>query len=204
MRKILCAAVLGALSLTHVASAQERPLRFVVTGGLTFGGDTLITTNYTNGRSYDTKAGGLVQMGGGVLWQPSKLPLALQATINFHSDGTIARNGDSSFTRFPLELIGFYLPHQDWRIGAGVRYVMSPEAEAHQDGYADTKLEYKDTTGFVVEAGYQAFSNGWVSLRYVSEEYELESARYGNSSFNVSNVRKADGSHVGVFFSYNF
>jgi hypothetical protein len=159
----------------------QRNFFFVLYGGLTFGGDELaeaqVTTLPPYGGAYtytDTvRAGGLVQFGAGVLWQPSDVPLAVQATVGYHADSINADNGDISFTRVPFEALAFYTGVPRWRFGGGARFVRNAELE-YDFGRRDV-FRFKDTTGVVLEAGYEVAPRFWINLRYVDEDYEVRS-----------------------------
>lgn len=159
----------------------QRNFFFVVYGGLSTGGDELaeaqITTLPPYGGVYTSneaiRAGGLVQFGAGLLWQPADAPLAVQATIGYQADSINADNGDIRFSRVPFEALAFYTGVPRWRFGGGARFVRSIDLE-YNLGRSDT-FHFKDTNGVVLEAGYQVAPRFWINLRYVDEDYEVKS-----------------------------
>lgn len=207
MKKTLLVAVLGAALATPFvaqAAANDAGVHFILSGGLTAGGDTIVTANYTNGRSDNIKGGGLVQLGGGVLWQAANMPLAASFTVNYHVDNASASNGEARFDRMPLEAIVYYTGVAKWRFGAGVRSVQSAKAIYEVNGAKET-LKFKDATGTLVEAGYGLTPNAWINVRYVSEKYKPSSfTSVSGQTSTIVNPVSVDGSHVGVNFLYQF
>jgi hypothetical protein len=207
MKKTLLSALLAAAlaaPLVTQAANNDAGLHFVLSGGLTSGGDTIITTRYTNGTSVDIKGGDLVQFGAGALWQYDSIPLALSLTANYHVDNTTAANGDAKFSRIPLEAIAYYTGVYRWRFGVGMRSVQSAKATATLNGASET-LTFKNTTGAVIEAGYGITPKSWINVRYVSEKYQPErfTATTGQTT-TIVNGKSIDGSHIGVNFLYKF
>jgi hypothetical protein len=151
----------------------ERNFYFGLMGGITGGGDKLAEVRYSNGDRESVRAGGLAHIAAGVVWQPVLAPLSVQATIGWHVDGITADNGDITFSRVPIEVLGYFTGVPNWRFGAGARFVRNAELEADVDGFVDT-VTYKDATGLVLEAGYRIAPRGWLNLRYTDEQYEPE------------------------------
>ena len=102
--------------------------------GITAGGDKLATVTFTDGTSTSIRAGGLVQLGAGLLWQPAGGPIAVQTTFNYHVDDVNASNGSLRFSRYPLEVLDFYTGVPRWRFGAGPRFVFSPRLKVDVPG----------------------------------------------------------------------
>lgn len=200
-------AIAGLLLLAGAACADESApasvphpaLRFMMTGGITAGGDKIDEVHYTNGDSQNVRAGGNFYLGAGAIWQPSPdTPFTLQATINYHHGGVFASNGSADFERWPLELMAFYRPVENVRFGAGVRYVMSPKYSYNVDGGDSYSASFKNTLGSVIEVDYMFGDNALVGLRYVNEKYELK------QSYPGEDTPKVNGSHVGLVGSYIF
>jgi hypothetical protein len=204
VQRSLAIAVLSALTMAAHAEQLSGGLHPVLQFGLTGGGDTISTTYYSNGTSENINAGGLVQLGGGVLWQSSDMPLATQFSVNYHVDDTSASNGSSTFDRVPIELTFFYTGVDRWRFGAGVRFVQTPRYRSHVDGVSDESLNFKNTTGALVEIGYGFTSHAWLNLRLVSEKYQPTTYTKNGVTTDVSNSPSYDGSHIGLNFVYAF
>lgn len=193
MKKTILAAML-ALGSTFGAQAADAasPFRFLLGAGVTFGGDTLATVTFSDGRSEDIRGGGLVHLYAGGDFRVSEA-LSLQATIGYHVDDTsAASNGSVRFTRVPVDLLALYHVNDKFRVGGGVQLVNGPELKG--SGVASNiNLEFKNTTGVIVEGEYLFSPHMGAKLRYVGERFEPKS---GGS--------KAQGDHLGLMFSYYF
>jgi hypothetical protein len=172
-----------------------------VSMGLTFGGDTIITVDYTNGDSEDVKAGEIVQFGAGVQLQLADSPLMVALSANYHVADAAAQNGKAEFVRYPLEAIAYYRSSDKWRFGLGLRYVLSPEASSD---FSNEKLQFDNALGTVVEVGYAVSQHFWLNARIVNESYQPRTYTRNGASYNVGNLRSADGSHVGINALYAF
>lgn len=173
---VLSVALAGAVlpaAAQPFGAPPERNFYFGLMGGITGGGDKLAEVRYSNGDRESVRAGGLAHIAAGVVWQPVLAPLSVQATIGWHVDGITADNGDITFGRVPIEVLGYFTGVPNWRFGAGARFVRNAELEADVDGFVDT-VTYKDATGLVLEAGYRIAPRGWLNLRYTDEQYEPE------------------------------
>ena len=202
---------IAAVALTFAASsafAQNTGsnTHFVVVAGLTGGGDTIATANFTNGDSENINAGALLQFGAGLIWEVPNSPVAIQVTANFHvSDSSSADNGSLKFSRFPLEAIAYYTDVPQWRFGVGMRATQSPVYKGRVKGSPSESLDFKDAVGTILEAGYSFSPRAWVNVRYVSEKFQPTTYTLGGSSVNfTSDAKKVDGSHFGVSFLYQF
>jgi hypothetical protein len=204
VQKTLAIAVLSTLATSAYADQLEGGFHPLVNVGITGGGDTIATTQYSNDTSQDIKAGGLFQFGGGVLWQATDIPLATQFTVNYHVDDTTASNGSATFDRVPIELTLFYTGVDKWRFGGGVRFVQSPKYRGHIDGVSDQAINFKNTTGALVEIGYGFTPHMWLNLRFVSESYQPTTYTENGVTTDVSGAQSFDGSHVGLNFVYAF
>ena len=179
-----------ALAIASLASAQAQTSgpRFFIGTGLTGGGDTLATAYYED-YERDIKAGGLIQFGAGADFRIND-QFSLQASYNYHFDSEDSRGDDFKYSRSPIELIGYWHPAHNWRIGAGARFVGDAKIKF---GKYTTKMD--DTVGSVIEAEYLLGNHFGFKLRYVSEKYEF---------FNGYQQVKVDGNHVGAFVNYYF
>jgi hypothetical protein len=190
--------LVGAIALlaANAASAQQlpedKPVKAVVGLGLTVGGDKLATAQYTNGTSSDVYAGGTVQFhaGGEYRFHPE---FSLQSTIGYHVSSAGGKNGDITFSRMPVELMWYFHPTDQWRVGAGARYVSNIKLKS--SGVASGINEKSENVvGGVFEVEYFTSKRFGVKLRYVKETYKWE--RFNDVEF--------DGSHFGVFGNLYF
>lgn len=205
MKKTMQSMLIAALGTTALLAAtpalagetdNPRNVRFVVHGGLTYGGEKMASVDYTDGTSYDLRGGSLFQVGAGVLLQPSEQPFALQLTYNYHFDRADAKNGDAHFSRMPLEAIAYYTGVERWRFGAGPRFVQNAKVKVEFEGRKET-VDFKNTTGLVLEAGYQLNDKLWLNGRLVKETYKTE--RYSLNGQAIAVAEETDGSHLGFF-----
>ncbi len=194
---------LSALTFSASAEGAQPGAHFILNGGLTAGGDQVATVHYTNGHSVNLHAGGLLQIGAGMLWQ-FDAPVALALTANYQVDSANGRNGDATFDRTPLELLAYYTGTPKWRFGGGVRFVQSPKYVGHVDGYADDTIDFDNSTGAVAEIGYGFNQHMWLNFRYVSEKYQPNRVSSGGVSSSGSNFASVNGSHAGINFTYQF
>lgn len=189
MKKVLIMAALYVAAAAAQAqemrpAANTAPMRFVAGLGVSAGGDDLATARYTNGDSVDIKAGSGVYftVGGDYRFTPQ---FSLQGTLNFHVDDTNARNGNIKFQRFPAELLAFYHFNEQWRVGAGVRYVSG--AKLSSSGAASgISIDFDNTTSGVLEGEYFWSPRTSVTLRYVNEKYK------------AAGYREVKANHVGI------
>ena len=170
---------------------QKKPLRFLLGAGLTFGGETLATMTYADGRTDSLTAGGLVMIYGGLDYRLDDA-ISLQGTIGYHVDSVTAANGDASFSRIPLELLAYYHSSDTIRFGGGVRFVNSPKIEGTGIA-ANVNGSFDNTVGMIIEGEYLLDPTIGIKVRYVSETYHP-------TGIPVS----VDGSHIGVLANFYF
>jgi len=202
--RLFSAAVLMAASttLTHAddSSTLSTDAGFspVLYFGLTFGGDTLAEIEYVDDDDdffgdRDIDAGGLLVLGGGFLFQFSEQPFSTQVTVGYHFDSEDADNGSVDYDRTTVDIIGFYNKNKH-RLGAGITYHLSPELSIKFDDGPDSKVDFDDEAGLIVEYNYQATKNIHVGARYTAIEY--------SPSENTSD--EIDANHLGLMFYYSF
>jgi len=193
MKKHLLAAALAmGTAFGAQAADADAPLRFLVGAGLTFGGDTLATVTFTDGKTENIKGGGFVQLYVGGEYRVGDL-VTLQGTVGYHVDDTsAASNGSVRFTRVPVDLLALYRLNDKVRLGAGVQIVNGPELKG--SGVASNiNLKFKSTTGAILEGEYLFSPKLGAKLRYVAEKFEPENGG-----------AKASGNHLGLMLSYYF
>lgn len=191
------ALVIGALFAAGIVHAQETAsapnntaMHFMAGVGVSAGGDDLATAKYTNGNSANIKAGSGVYLTAGANYRFAP-QFSLQGTVNFHVDDTNANNGSIKFQRFPVELLAYYHFSEQWRVGAGVRYVSS--AKLSSSGVVSgININFDNTTSGVIEGEYFVNPKMGMKLRYVNEKY------------NAAGYREVKASHVGISGNYYF
>jgi len=173
------------------AATDDSGVHPLVGGAITYGGDDLATVEYESGDSRTIKAGNLVQIHAGVEVRLPDSPLSFQATVGYHVDNVSAENGSLRFDRIPLEAIALWAPAPHWRLGAGVRYAMSPRLSSSGDASNVGNFDLKAQVGELLMAEWRFLPSQGVQLRYVHE------------TFKVNGI-SIDGSHVGVGYNYYF
>lgn len=164
------------------------------------GGDDLFKVEFSDGESETVEAGGLIDLKAGLSYRFNQAPVSLQTTLEFHFDKVTAKNGDASFSRFPIELLAFYHINQH-RIGfgptlhTGIELDIDFDASVLSLGTAKGKIDFDDATGFIVEYGYRFKDTpATLAVRAVQIDYKV-------SSGNGNNI---DGSHLGLYGYLNF
>ncbi|NRR29791.1 outer membrane beta-barrel protein [Oxalobacteraceae bacterium] len=192
MKNTLLACAISLLSLNAAHAEAAKPLHFLVGAGVSAGGDQLATVDYTNGSESKIRAGSGLALQFGAEYRVSP-EFTVQSTVGYHIHFTqLANNGDASFSRIPVELVGYYHLNNNWRVGAGARWVSS--AKVHGNGAASNlEQDYQNTTGAIVEAEYLFNSRFGVKVRAVKEEYKPEGSSHTYS-----------GNHVGVIGNFYF
>lgn len=199
---IACAA--SEPSVTPVNLFSTKPgAHFVLNAGLTYGGDTIYAVTYTNGSTKNIKAGSLMHVGLGGLYQFNDNPIAVKLSANLHIDQAAGSNGEVYFIRSPFELLAYYTGKEKLRIGGGIRVIKYPEASATINGAID-RITFNDTTGLVAEVGFQVAPHAWLNVRGVSEKYQAKDRTVGGVTYSVVGTSPYNGSHIGVNFSYEF
>lgn len=171
--------------------------------GLTVGGDEIFKINYPDGGIREITAGGLKQLGLGVLYQAEIIPFSAALTVNYQYDSDYNGNDNASFRRVPLEALVFFNGLGRFRIGAGMRYVYSARASSTINGVTE-KFTFENTRGRVLEIGYQVVPYGWISLRKVLETYKVETYSTTGTGSALAGNAPYDGTHIGLFISYEY
>lgn len=191
---------------TSFKSSTTKGMHLVANAGLSFGGDTLAVLRYNNGGDHKIKAGGLFQIGAGLIYEATDVPFATQFTMNYHVNQSDAKNGTLRFRRYPLEGMVFYTGIENWRMGIGARSVLSPRYTAQVDSRNTQILDFKSTTGAIAELAYAVSPSMWVNVRYVSEKYRANRYAMGPSSVEIGAMplKPMNGDHVLVGMSFQF
>lgn len=169
----------GLLLLTGTATADTE---FLAGVGIGFGGDELATVSFTDGSDQDLRAGSGFAFNLGLVHHFEDSPYSLQATTGYFVHDTSAENTNARFSRYPIEVLGFWR-RDEHRLGGGIVHHMSPTLD--MDNLGGT-FDFDDATGFVLEYGYSYFS-----IRYTSLEYSIGSA-------------EVDGSGIGIFANIGY
>jgi hypothetical protein len=179
-----------AAPVAEQASAASKPMHVVLGGGVTGGGDTLYTAVYTDGSTDKVTAGGALQLYAGLDYRLSDA-YSVQATLGLHLDTTkAASNGSVTFSRMPLEALGYYHVNNAFRVGAGLRLVTGAKLKGTGVGSA-VDSSYDSTIGVIIEGEYMFDKTVGIKLRHVNESYrdKASTTRYqGNHWGLLANV----------------
>jgi len=156
-------------------------------GGLAFGGKTLVNTS-----GADLEAGGFVYLGAGVLFEPVNSDLMYQFSLGYKSDSVTfsGPNGDSTMSVMPVDAVVFYKIN-NLRLGAGLAYYLNPKYELCFDGGGCLVTNFDDSLGLVLELRHQFTDILFWGARYTDVTYDI-----GSDSVDASNLRI----HVGMVF----
>ena len=171
--------------------------------GVTVGGDVISRLTRSDGTYREITGGGLYQAGLGVLYQWKSVPFSTELTFNYHVDSDYNRNDNASFRRNPLEALLYFNVADRFRIGGGMRYVYAARATSSINGGAE-KITFANTTGSIVEIGYEVTPYGWINLRYVKEVYKIASQSTTSTTPPTASNAPYDGSHIGLFISFEY
>lgn len=146
--------------------------------GLSFGGDELLTIEYTDGSDQTLSAGNGLFIEGGI--DAEVMPsVFLRGAIGYHFTSSNAKNGEAKFDRYTFEGTAY----KTWGahgIGAGISHHRSIELSCDFDKICDGSVEYQNATGPHIEYNYRSEVKGnsaftW-SIRYTSIEYSVSSS----------------------------
>lgn len=189
------ASIACALSLFTLTAAHANDT-FSIGGvfGLSYtsGGDEIDNLRYVNGTSQSIKAGGQYNFKLGGEARLKEYPFQAQATVNYHYNSDSASNAEADFTRVPLELIGYYNFDRKWRVGLGLRYVVSTKYTFKFQNDPKLSFDFEPSVGYLVEGEYFFSKLMSVSARYVQQDVPW---KYQGRSGKIS------GDHVGVGFN---
>jgi len=181
---------LAGVSEYDIRESSQVRINPVLAAGLTGGGDTIASYPYVylgEAGIADIDLGDTVFLYGGIklFWPQRHLGLIVQGGLFAGGVGDTEASAD--FTRWPVELIGFY-SHRKFRVGVGVTRHFSPVFE--ETGIGNARLEFDDASGWLTQLEYVAtrFSTG---IRHVQIDYAINSSEFS-------------GDHWGLFGSYQF
>ncbi|BDT70704.1 hypothetical protein os4_02110 [Comamonadaceae bacterium OS-4] len=209
MRSIAIAAI--AIAITSSAAAQSRdaslpsasPWQFFASFGYNLGdgSEEIIKGNYvdTSGNKvgeFSVKAGNGLAVAAGASYSITD-KADVQFSIGHERASTHGSDGDFTFTRVPVELLGFYNVGDHWRLGGGLRLATSARLESFGSVAAVGNYTFSPKPGYVLEAQYLTKRNAnplgrfGISFKLVDESFEYAPTNY-----------TARGHHLGVSLVY--
>ncbi len=192
MRSLFIGATLALAAVGAQAADAAPAVRPLIGMGLTVGGETLATVQYSDGSTDSIKSGGLFQLYGGAEFKLGP-DIAIQATLGYHVDDTsAASDGKLRFSRYPVDLIVLYSVNDRVRLGAGAQIVNS--AKLAGSGVASgVHVDFDGSTGALVEGEYFFSPSLGAKARFVANKFKPKG---GGTS--------VDGNHFGLMLSYYF
>jgi hypothetical protein len=171
--------------------------------GVTVGGDIISRLTRADGTIREISAGGLYQIGLGMLYQAEDIPFSAALTLNYHYNADHKDNDNASFSRIPLEAIVYFNGLGDLRIGGGMRYNYLARANSNIYG-VNERITFENSRGSIIEIGYQVRPGGWVNLRHVKETFKV--ATYTTTAIvpPTSGHLPYNGDHTGLFLSFEY
>jgi hypothetical protein len=188
--------LVAGLALLAFTPLKASAAGMVLTGEIAFGGDDLAVV--TGGE--DLQAGQLLNLGIGYDFDLNAAKtLRLRTGINYKFDSVDATNGEADFDRWPLDVL-LVSRAGNFALGAGITYHLSPTYEATINS-ASTKIDFDDSLGFLLQAGYLVAERVELGARVTLIEYESDQA-FLTTSGTVAN--KVDGDSFGIYISAGF
>lgn len=181
MRKLLFVIGFGFLFISIEVAAQqiEKPVitKFLVEGGIEYGGDEILEVFFTNGEDQTMLAGqgGYIAVGGELQFAKVK-QVMLRASIGIKYNTTAADDANIRLTRLPVHLTPFWRINDDFRLGVGVTTHMNVKFKG--DGFV-SDVDFTSSVGPRVEFGYK-----WIALTYTAINYKDEIGQ----SFSASSI----------------
>lgn len=152
--------------------------------GAEWGGDELITVQFTNGNEQTMHAGQGIHLAAGTeLTFPKLEDLLVRISFGLKWSPTAADDANIAFTRLPLTISPFWKIKDDFRVGVGATAHLSPKF--HGDGFVND-INFSSSIGPRFEFGYK-----WIAVTYTLMNYE-------------SMLDMVDGNSFGVILSYSF
>jgi hypothetical protein len=189
MKRIIFVLLLGLIltSIQVFAQQSEQPVtaKFLLEGGIEYGGDEILQVFFTNGEDQTMRAGqgGSISVGGELQFTSVK-QFMLRAAIGIKYNTTAADNANIRLTRYPVYLTPFWKINDDFRLGVGITTQLNPKLKG-DDFVPD--VAFTSTMGPRFEFGYR-----WIALTYTALSYEDETGE----SFSASSI----GASVSVTF----
>jgi hypothetical protein len=166
-KQLLALLVSGAAALPLAAQAVE--VHPVIVAGVDFGGDKIVTVQFTNGNSDSIRAGDGLYLGAGVSIRDDDNKIEFLGTLNYKYTSISADNGSVTWTRIPLDALAFYR-WEKFRLGGGVTYHTSPKISG--SGFASGSVTVDNALGEVVQGDFLVGPKFWIGLRYTHITYK--------------------------------
>lgn len=151
MKKLLAVFVMG---LSASAFAEGSDTHFYAGVGLDAGGDEVAKVKLSDGSSEAIDAGAGVSFTLGADIDLSEDTM-LRATLGYKFDNVSAENGDMTFSRVPLEVLGYRF-WGEHGIGGGLGYHTAVKFDCDFSGVCNDSVDLDDELGLIVEYLYRS------------------------------------------------
>jgi len=154
--------------------------KFLLEGGVEYGGDEIIKVFFTNGGDQTMRAGqgGYIAAGGQFEFSSIK-NFILRTTIGIKYNTTAADNANIRLTRIPITLMPQLQLKHNFRIGLGITTHQSINFKG--DGFVQD-IKFTSSLAPRLEFGYK-----WIALTYTPIKYKAESGKeLSASSFGIA------------------
>lgn len=135
-----------------------------------YGGDELATVYFTDGSNQSLRAGSGFSFNLGAAHSFTDSPFSMRLTLGYQADSTTATNSNARFSRYPLELLGFW-HHDVHRLGGGLTRHFSPSLDLDNLG---GRIDFEDAGGFLLEYGYEFSPGAGFAIRYTTIDYTAD------------------------------
>ena len=177
--KHLLSLLLATCTLSSLSAQETVTAALLYEAGLEYGGDELLTLQFTNGEEQVMLAGqGGYASIGGELRLANVDYLALRATVGIKYNTTAADNANIAFTRIPVNIVPHF--YFDEMIHVGVGITTHQRVRLNGDGFTPD-VDFAGSISPRFEIGY-----GGCALTYSIQDYTSQAEVLSGSSFGIS------------------
>ncbi len=159
---------------------------FVFGLGLSGGGDTIMTLNYTDGTTEDMNAGDGVDIYGGLRF-PISDSSGIETRIGYFFDSPSVQNGTVETTRTTMDAL-LYIQGERIYIAGGLTRHSNISFSCNVTSICNSTIDFEDANGFKVEIGMRL---GGMTI----------GLRANQMDYTIVNGGTGDASNVGLFIS---
>ncbi|MEJ6981812.1 hypothetical protein WG906_15195 [Pedobacter sp. P351] len=150
------------------------PFRFLIRGGLEYGGDDVAEVYFVDGSKQSVKAGQGASIGIGAEYQvPGLKRLLFHATAGYKFVTTKADNANISLSRVPVQLTANWMATKKLRFGAGLASHQVIRFKADDLG---EDITFRGALGPTVELAYSVIGLTYTAITYKDQADQKYSA----------------------------
>ncbi|MBL7870883.1 MAG: hypothetical protein JNM78_04685 [Cyclobacteriaceae bacterium] len=157
---------------------KYRPIRFLISGALEFGGDEIANVLFSNGDDQSVNAGqGATISVGTQIEFPNIEKFLLRASIGYKYLTTQADNVHIRLTRVPVQLTANFMATDKLRLSAGL---VTHTGVKFNSGGLGGNMTFKSNVGPVFEVAFYGVGISFTTLHYIDQNNKSYSANaYG-------------------------